>query len=141
MARVLVVEDEPNIAAIINYKLRREGHLVTHAASGAEGRRLAGPWDLVLLDTSLPGEDAMALLRELCALWPVAVMAESRDETTPLLAPGLGAAAVVRKPFKPTLLARLVVEITAAAKGDASHSVAAPASGLISPMVTPEVVR
>ena len=140
MARVLVVEDEPNIAAIILYKLRREGHAVEHAWTAATARGSAGPWDVVLLDSSLPGEDALALLTELSAGGPVAMMTESRDDETPDRARALGAAAVVRKPFKPTLLARLVLELAATPKGDAGHSGAPGDGGLIASMPTPEVV-
>ena len=113
MARVLLVEDEPNIAGIILYKLRREGHLVTHVETAAAAREQVPSWDVVLLDTSLPGEDALALLDELRGACPVAVMTESLDETTPDAGMRMGATAVVRKPFKPTLLARLVLELAA----------------------------
>jgi DNA-binding response OmpR family regulator len=140
MGRVLVVEDEPNIAGIILYKLRREGHEVEHAWTAAEARACAGPWDVVLLDSSLPDEDALALLTELGAGGPVAMMTESRDEQTPGRAQALGAAAVVRKPFKPTLLARLVLELETGFKRDAGHSEAPGAGGLIASMPTPEVV-
>lgn len=111
MANVLLVEDEPNIAGIILYKLRREGHVVTHVESAAAAREQQQSWDLVLLDTSLPGEDALALLADMRGACPVAVMTESLDETTPGAGMKMGAAAVVRKPFKPTLLARLVLEL------------------------------
>ncbi|MFN2464616.1 MAG: response regulator transcription factor [Candidatus Dormibacteria bacterium] len=135
MARLLVVEDEPNIAEIILFKLRREGHEVTHVESAAEGGALTGPWDLVLLDSSLPGEDALQALEALGMLAPVAVMTESRDTTTAPLAREAGACAIVPKPFKPTLLARLVLEITSG-KGDANHSIAAASPGLIADMET-----
>jgi DNA-binding response OmpR family regulator len=138
--RVLVVEDEPNIAGIILYKLRREGHEVEHATSLAAAGALLGPWDVVLLDSSLPGEDPMSLLVEMGVRCHVAVMIESRDQTGAATAMALGAAATVRKPFKPTLLARLVLDLLATGKGDASHSAADSARGLIAPMKTPEVV-
>lgn len=139
MAKVLVVEDEPNIAGIILYKLRREGHVVDHAETAAAARGLCGPWDVVLLDSSLPGEDALALLTDLRDQAPVAVMTESRDEVTAGVARRLGASATVRKPFKPTLLARLVLELLTP-KGDASHSAGPVRGELIAPMPTPEVV-
>ncbi|MGI8609382.1 MAG: response regulator [Candidatus Dormibacteria bacterium] len=139
VGHVLVIEDEPNIAGIILYKLRREGHAVDHADSAASARLLRAPWDVVLLDSSLPGEDAMRLLTELRAGAPVVVMTESRDEETPNLALRLGAAAIVRKPFKPTLLARLVLEVLSLPKGDADHSYGPPAGGLITTMSAPEV--
>ena len=137
-ANVLLVEDEPNIAGIILYKLRREGHVVAHATTAAGARALSGRWDLVLLDSSLPGEDSLALLTELRQQGPVAVMTESRDESTPGVALELGATAIVRKPFKPTLLARLVLELTSP-KGDANHSAEGRGGELIPSMPIPEV--
>ena len=139
MARLLVIEDEPNIAGIILYKLRREGHDVEHASGVAAARALTGPWDLVLLDSSLPDEDALALVDDWHRAVPVVVMTESRDERTPVLATGRGAVAIVRKPFKPTLLARLVIEVTGAAKRDTSHSTGTEPRGLIAAMGSAEV--
>ena len=140
MASVLLIEDEPNIAAIILYKLRREGHRVDHAQTAAAARELAGPWEVVLLDSSLPGEDALALLTELSSHGPVAMMTESRDEETPRMAYASGAAATVRKPFKPTLLARLVAELAAGRRHDGDHTGVGGASDSTAPVPTAEVI-
>ena len=56
--RILVIEDEANIADYLVTGLREEGYTVEHAADG--DRRPASPasprsWDLVLLDWWLPG--------------------------------------------------------------------------------------
>ena len=63
--RVLVVEDDPVIADFLVRALREEGYTVEHAADGHAGRqRLTGePWDVVLLDWSLPGPDGLTLLK------------------------------------------------------------------------------
>src|SRR5690349_5535058 len=63
--RLLLIEDEANIADYLVRGLREEGFTVEHAADGvAAGRALrAGGWDLVLLDWWLPGIDGLALLR------------------------------------------------------------------------------
>jgi len=56
MARVLLVEDEPNIASIIVFKLEREGHQVRWESSAStvlDAAAATAP-DLVLLDSSLP---------------------------------------------------------------------------------------
>ena len=140
MASVLVVEDEPNIAGIILYKLRREGHRVDHAETAAAARVLSGPWDVVLLDSSLPGEDALALLADLHGAVPVAVMTESGDVETPRTARARGAAATVRKPFKPTLLARLVAELAAVSRADAGPGRLEAVRAPITPVPTREVV-
>ena len=65
-ARILVVEDEANIADYLVIGLREEGYTVEHAADGDRRPAIAcesGSWDLVLLDWWLPGEDGLALLR------------------------------------------------------------------------------
>jgi two-component system response regulator VicR len=116
MARVLLVEDEPNIASIIVFKLEREGHQVrwesTASAVAAAGEAFQP--ELVLLDSSLPDGDPFALLSRLAAAGPVVMMTEFRDTTTPPRARAGGAVATVEKPFKPTQLARLVAQLAPA---------------------------
>ena len=117
MARVLLVEDEPNIASIIVFKLEREGHQVCweSSASTVLDAATATQPDLVLLDSSLPDGDAFALLRTLSPNPPVVMMTEFRDDVTPDRARAAGALATVQKPFKPTQLARLVAQLVPAA--------------------------
>lgn len=64
--RVLVVEDDAEIAAFLAQGLKEEGLSVTVARDGATGRASldASSWDLVILDWWLPGADGMTLLRE-----------------------------------------------------------------------------
>ena len=63
--RVLVVEDEANIADFVVRGLREEGYVVEHAADGATAWNLlrAGEWDLVLLDWWLPDQEGLSLLQ------------------------------------------------------------------------------
>jgi two-component system copper resistance phosphate regulon response regulator CusR len=77
MSRILVVEDEENIADYLVTGLREEGYAVERAADGIAGwdRLRSGTWDLVLLDWWLPGIDGLELLRRLRA----------RDRGTPVL--------------------------------------------------------
>jgi two-component system, OmpR family, response regulator MtrA len=119
MARVLLVEDEPNIASIIVFKLEREGHQVRweSSAAAAPGAADADQPDLILLDSSLPDGDAFTLLTTLVADRPVVMMTEFRDVTTPQRARVAGAVATVEKPFKPTQLARLVAQLVPATAG------------------------
>lgn len=116
MARVLLIEDEPNIASIIIFKLQREAHEVRWepGASGVLGAADAMQPDLILLDSSLPDGDAFELLAALGPRGPVVMMTEFRDTGTPERARQAGAAGVVEKPFKPTQLARLVAQLTLA---------------------------
>ena len=63
--RILVIEDEAEIADFITRGLREEGYIVEHAADGVDGghRLNKESWDLVLLDWWLPGPDGLTLLR------------------------------------------------------------------------------
>lgn len=65
--RILVVEDEVEIADFLVRGLREEGFIVEHAADGDTASHLleGGSWDLVLLDWWLPGRDGMDVLRKL----------------------------------------------------------------------------
>jgi DNA-binding response OmpR family regulator len=67
MTRVLVVDDEPNIAFALETDLTYEGYSVTVATTGDEALALAaaGGYDLVLLDVMLPGRDGFEVCREL----------------------------------------------------------------------------
>jgi two-component system copper resistance phosphate regulon response regulator CusR len=62
--RILVVEDEAEIADFLVRGLREEGFTVEHADHGDLARQAlrAGSWDLVLLDWWLPGQDGLSLL-------------------------------------------------------------------------------
>ncbi len=62
--RLLVVEDEDEIADFLVRGLREEGFTVERAADGADAwhRLTAEPWDVILLDWWLPGTDGLALL-------------------------------------------------------------------------------
>src|SRR5262245_49963531 len=63
--RVLVVEDEAEIADFLGRGLREEGYTVEHAADGAGAWHAlrTGTWDVVLLDWWLPGLDGLAVLQ------------------------------------------------------------------------------
>ncbi len=65
MARVLVVEDEANLAKGIRFNLELEGYQVDVVADGREALGMlstrAGEWDIILLDVMLPGLDGIAV--------------------------------------------------------------------------------
>jgi two-component system copper resistance phosphate regulon response regulator CusR len=63
--RVLVIEDDEEIADFVVRGLREEGFVVERAADGDAGWHALqnGPWDVVVLDWWLPGPDGLTLLR------------------------------------------------------------------------------
>jgi two-component system copper resistance phosphate regulon response regulator CusR len=63
--RVLLVEDEANIADFVLRGLREEGYVVEHAGDGATAWNLlrSAEWDLVLLDWWLPDQEGLTLLQ------------------------------------------------------------------------------
>lgn len=75
--RILVVEDEQNLADSIVSGLREEGYIVEHAADGLRGWECLDreSWDVVVLDWWLPGQDGLTLLRRF----------RERDQRTPVL--------------------------------------------------------
>ena len=90
MARVLIVEDEPNIRELLETVLGMAGHQVTAAADGQQGldRALADPPDLAILDVLMPGINGLDLAKILrrdprTAHTPLLVMTaweETRDQ-------------------------------------------------------------
>jgi DNA-binding response OmpR family regulator len=116
MASILVVEDDDNIAQLLQFMLEREGHGVTVLADGeAALRHIAteAPPALVLLDAMLPYHDGLTLLREMRALadWaitPVLMLTARSLEADIVRALEAGASDYVVKPFQPQeLLARV----------------------------------
>jgi DNA-binding response OmpR family regulator len=116
MASILVVEDDDNIAQLLQFMLEREGHAVTVLADGEVALRHIATQvapDLVLLDSMLPYHDGLTLLREMRALadWsavPVVMLTARSLESDIVRALEAGASDYVVKPFQPQeLLARV----------------------------------
>ena len=75
-SRILVVEDDPPLAATVERVLAAEGHDVQIAPDGNEALRLtrARPFDLVVLDVMLPGLDGVSVCRRLRAAGEVPIL-------------------------------------------------------------------
>jgi two-component system KDP operon response regulator KdpE len=102
-ARVLVIDDEPQIRRFLDISLRAQGYDVALAASGREGLALlAGQGaDLLILDIGLPDIDGHEVLRELRA-WsqlPVIMLSVRAGESEKVMALDEGANDYVTKPF------------------------------------------
>jgi two-component system phosphate regulon response regulator PhoB len=107
--RILVIEDDPDIALSLRLKLEREGGFsVATAHDGAAGLRLAvsQPPDLVLLDVNLPGMDGFEVCRHLraepaTAATPVIMLTARISEADRVTGLDLGADDYITKPFSP----------------------------------------
>ena len=111
--RVLVIEDEPKMAALVARGLREDGHAADVASRGEDGLWMANsaPYDAIVLDVMLPGLDGFATCRRLReqGTWTPVLMLTARDAVKDRVA-GLDAGAddYLLKPFSfSELLARL----------------------------------
>ena len=110
--KILVVEDEPEIAAQIAHRLTAEGWQVEIAGDGPGGVAAAATFlpDAVVLDVMLPGIDGLEVCRRIQAERevPVLMLTARDDETDILVGLGVGADDYMTKPFSMReLLARL----------------------------------
>jgi two-component system KDP operon response regulator KdpE len=102
-ARILIVDDEPQIRRFLGISLRAQGHEVVEAATGAEGlvALATGGADLVVLDLGLPDKDGREVLRDLRA-WssvPVIVLSVRAQEREKVALLDAGANDYLTKPF------------------------------------------
>src|SRR5688572_14567557 len=74
---LLLIEDDPSVAAFVAKSLREEGHLVDHCADGPSGLAQASAerYDAIVLDRMLPGLDGIAVLEAI----------RGTGDTTPVL--------------------------------------------------------
>jgi DNA-binding response OmpR family regulator len=106
MIRILVVEDEPDIALGLQDDLTRQGYEVDTVADGESAiRRASGEnWDLILLDVMLPKIDGFEVCRELRRLrirTPIILLTAKVQEAEKVMGLELGADDYVTKPFSP----------------------------------------
>lgn len=104
-AHLLVVDDDERIRGLLQKFLMRSGYLVTVARDAAQARRLlAGlEFDMVVLDVMMPGEDGIALTRDLRARLAVPILLlTARGETSNRIEGfEAGADDYLVKPFEP----------------------------------------
>lgn len=113
--RILLVEDEPSIAEIVEFALASEGFQVAwrHLAGEAEAELAATSYDLVVLDIGLPDGSGLELLKRIrrTSEVPVAILSARNAELDRVLGLELGADDYVTKPFSPRELAARVKAI------------------------------
>ncbi len=125
MARIMVVDDEPQIVRALAINLRARGYEVTTASDGDEAVAVAAiaPPDVVVLDLGLPDQDGVDVIGRLRArsAVPILVLSGRSDSADKVEALDAGADDYVTKPFgMDELLARLrVILRRGAPPGDA----------------------
>ena len=125
-ARILVVDDEPDLRTLANLALSQDGHMVVEASSGQEALAMidAAMPDLVLLDLLMPKQGGMEVLRILrskpaTAALPVIVLTGIDDENTTRAGFEFGATDFLTKPFSiPQLAARVRACLTRTGSAD-----------------------
>ena len=106
MSRILIVEDEADIALGLEDDLTVEGHEVEVARDGetASRRGREAQWDLILLDVMLPRRDGFDVCRDLRRSGihtPIILLTAKAQEAEKILGLELGADDYVTKPFSP----------------------------------------
>ena len=119
LGRVLVVEDEQDVAELIRFTLHKEGYEVTLVGNGADGVRRAheGKPDVVLLDIMVPQLNGWEVCRRLkqdpeTRRIPIIMVTGRVDEGDKVLGFELGADDYVTKPFSPRELVARVRAVT-----------------------------
>ena len=118
MARVLVIDDEPDVRWLIRMSLERAGHEVIDAVDGLRGIALSMKQrpEIIVLDLMMPVMDGYGVLAELAkdprtASVPVVVLSARAIPDEAERAVGAGARRFLEKPFDPDLLANELNEL------------------------------
>lgn len=122
MTRILIVEDEPSIALVLEDDMRREGYATELATDGDSAARMAlsGSFDLILLDVMLPNKDGFEVCREVRRAGietPIILLTARTQEAEKVLGLELGADDYVTKPYSAReLRARVKAHLRRAAR-------------------------
>jgi two-component system phosphate regulon response regulator PhoB len=137
--RILVVDDEPDITALVAYHLARAGYRVSTATTGPDALRAAREErpDIVVLDLMLPGVSGYEVLRELrqrpeTREVGVILLTSRREETDRIKGFSLGADDYLTKPFSPQ---ELTLRVAALLRRLQAPAVAAGSSLIEGPLV------
>jgi len=127
MSRILIIEDERDIAEAIEYNLKKEGFQVSKAYNGLDGLKIARQIipDLILLDLMLPNMPGL----EVCKILkkepktiniPIIILTAKGSETDKVVGLELGADDYITKPFSMReLLARIKTVLKRYGAGEA----------------------
>src|SRR5688572_2230479 len=108
MSRILVAEDDPDIASLLAHYLQRAGFEADMVSSGRDvlPRIKKAPPDLLLLDLMLPGVDGLEVCRDVrndehTAAIPIIIVTAKGEESDRIVGLELGADDYITKPFSP----------------------------------------
>jgi DNA-binding NtrC family response regulator len=105
MARILVIDDEPDMRAILEKILKSAGHEVILATDGREGveKYCTSPADLVITDLFMPNQEGLETIGELRRRFPEVAIIAMSGKTAALtmlsIAQKFGAIGMLHKPF------------------------------------------
>lgn len=113
--KIMVVDDEPDLAKLVAHHLSREGFEPVVAASGTEALKRIGKIELslVILDLMMPGEDGLQICKRIrsqpeTASLPIIIVTAKDQESDKIVGLELGADDYMTKPFSPKeLMARV----------------------------------
>lgn len=116
--RILIIDDDSSVRAMISAALSDEGYEVSEAADGMEGMKSYqnSPTDLVITDLVMPGKEGLETIIELRREFPevkvIAISGGTRygSDTNLRAAERLGARQILSKPFKIPALLKAVRE-------------------------------
>jgi CheY-like chemotaxis protein len=141
--RILIVEDDPGIRAVMSRQFRRSGYQVEQAGGAEEAlqrlQHVGDRFDVVVTDVHLPGESGVELARRIRGAYPeqpVVFMTGDNDAAIARQALRQGAAGFLLKPFEfaelETVVKKAAVRVVARGAGLAAH-VTTPAQVLLAP--------
>jgi DNA-binding response OmpR family regulator len=125
MPKILIVEDDRDIAFGLEEDLVRHGHQVEIANDGEKAVRRGrdGGWDLIILDLMLPQKDGFEVCRELRQAGlktPIIMLTAKTHEAEKILGLELGADDYITKPFSPRELRARIQAVLRRAKEESS---------------------
>lgn len=122
--RVLVVDDEQDMRAVVGLNLKLAGMDYGEAADGGEALRMfeSDEWDACILDLMMPRKDGFHVLEnagsEVLERVAIIVLSAQGSPTAALKALDMGAHAHLTKPFSPAAVAQVVDELVALDPGE-----------------------
>jgi YesN/AraC family two-component response regulator len=119
MARILIIDDEPQIRSMLKLMLERDGHEVVEAPDGIEGIRVyrQNPADLIITDLIMPNKDGIGMIIDLKKEFPevkiIAMSGGGLNKPDGYLkgAKKLGASCTLTKPIDREEILRVVAAI------------------------------